>query len=282
MKKTVVLAALLLSSLLAWASPVRSQFFKTSDGLRLHYLEAGSGPRTLVFVPGWLMPAEIFEQQILALAADHRVIVLDPRGQGRSKAPPQRLQAAARARDIDELLQRAKVGDHVLIGWSLGVMEVLDHTVRHPSAHLRGMVLIDNSIGMGSAPAATATKRQRPLGRDEFRAYIQRFAAAIFKQPPPPGWLQAIEASATQLPPKAAWSLLDKPYGREYYKNAVLALDVPLWYAITPRLAEQSLELMQTHPRARATVFEEAGHALFVDSAAQFNRGLKEFLEGMP
>lgn len=101
MKKTVVLAALLLSSLLAWASPVRSQFFKTSDGLRLHYLEAGSGPRTLVFVPGWLMPAEIFEQQILALAADHRVIVLDPRGQGRSKAPPQRLQAAARARDIE-------------------------------------------------------------------------------------------------------------------------------------------------------------------------------------
>jgi microsomal epoxide hydrolase len=76
--------------------------------------------------------------------------------------------------------------------------------------------------------------------------------------------------------------LLDKPYGREYYKKAVLALDVPLWYAITPRLAEQSLELTQTHPRASVTVFDEAGHALFVDSAAQFNRGLKEFLERMP
>ena len=282
MKKTLVLAAWLLSSLCAWAHPVKSQFFKTSDGLSLHYLEAGSGHRSLVFVPGWLMPAEIFEQQILALSADHRVIVLDPRGQGRSKAPPQRLQAAARARDIDELLQKAKVGEHVLVGWSLGVMEVLDHTVRHPSTNLRGMVLIDNSIGMGRAPTAPASKPQRPLNRDEFRAYIQRFAVAVFKQPPPPGWLQAIEASATQLPPKAAWGLLDKPYGREYYKNAVLALDVPLWYAITPRFTEQSLELTQTHPRATATVFDEAGHALFVDKAAQFNQGLREFLERMP
>jgi microsomal epoxide hydrolase len=282
MKITLVLAAWLLSSFCAWAHPVKSQFFKTSDGLSLHYLEAGSGHRSLVFVPGWLMPAEIFEEQILALSADHRVLVLDPRGQGRSKAPPQRLQAAARARDIDELLQQAQVGEHVLIGWSLGVMEVLDHTVRHPNPQLRGLVLIDNSIGMGRAPASTSGKAKRPIANDEFRAYIQRFASAIFKHPPPPGWLQAIETSATQLPPKAAWGLLDKPYGREYYKKAVLALDVPLWYAITPRFAEQSLELTQTHPRASATVFEDAGHALFVDSAAQFNRGMKEFLERMP
>ncbi len=83
MKTTIVLAAWLLSSLCAWAQPVKSQFFKTSDGLSLHYLEAGSGQPTLVFVPGWLMPDEIFEQKILALSADNRVIVLDPSGQGR-------------------------------------------------------------------------------------------------------------------------------------------------------------------------------------------------------
>ena len=86
MKTTIILAAWLLSSLCAWAQPVKSQFFKTSDGLSLHYLEAGSGQPTLVFVPGWLMPAEIFEQQVLALSADHRVHVLDPRGRRRRRS----------------------------------------------------------------------------------------------------------------------------------------------------------------------------------------------------
>ena len=35
---------------------VADKWFVTSDSVRLHYLSAGSGP-TIVFVPGWTMPA---------------------------------------------------------------------------------------------------------------------------------------------------------------------------------------------------------------------------------
>ena len=38
-------------------------FFKTSDGISIHYLEAGSG-RPVVFIPGWTMPAWIWQKQI--------------------------------------------------------------------------------------------------------------------------------------------------------------------------------------------------------------------------
>ena len=41
----------------ALAGAPQHRYFKTSDGVRLHYLEAGTGPETLVFVPGWMMPA---------------------------------------------------------------------------------------------------------------------------------------------------------------------------------------------------------------------------------
>lgn len=54
----------------------------TSDSVELHYLEAGSGP-TLVFVPGWTMPAWIWKPQLEHFSTDHRVVALDPRGQGR-------------------------------------------------------------------------------------------------------------------------------------------------------------------------------------------------------
>lgn len=267
---------------LAWASPGKSQHFTSSDGVTLRYLEAGSGDTTLVFIPGWLMPARIFEKQLSELSRDYRVIVLDPRGQGLSKAPAQKLDAPARARDIDELLSHAQVKSHVLIGWSLGVMEVLEYSVRYQRADLRGMVLIDNSIGMGRPPLAAPNRAQRPVQHDEFRAYVKRFAAGMFSRPPPSGWLEMIEESATQLPPKAAWGLLNKPYHRDFYKKAVLACPLPIWYAVTRRFEEQSVELMQTHPRASATVFDPAGHALFVDSADLFNQSLRQFLERLP
>ena len=57
----------------------KSAHFVTSDGVRLHYLDAGSGP-PLVFVPGWTMPAWIWEPQLSHFSASHRVVALDPRG----------------------------------------------------------------------------------------------------------------------------------------------------------------------------------------------------------
>ena len=162
MVRRTLIACLLLWCAFASASSVKYQQFKSSDGVTLHYLEAGSGPLTLVFVPGWLMPARIFERQISELSPDYRVIVLDPRGQGRSKAPSHKLDAISRARDVEELLRHARVGPHVLIGWSLGVMEVLDYSVRFEHPQLRALVLIDNSIGMASPPASTLNRR-RPM-----------------------------------------------------------------------------------------------------------------------
>ena len=37
-----------------------SAYFETNDGVRLHYLEAGTGP-ALVILPGWTQPAASFK-----------------------------------------------------------------------------------------------------------------------------------------------------------------------------------------------------------------------------
>src|SRR3989442_1025216 len=42
-------------------------WFVTSDSVRLHYLSGGSGS-TIVFVPGWTMPADIWEPQLRCFA----------------------------------------------------------------------------------------------------------------------------------------------------------------------------------------------------------------------
>ena len=73
------------------AGPIQDGAFVTSDGVRLHILQAapasGRRSRCCVFVPGWTMPAWIFAPQIAFFSRRWPVVALDPRGQGDSDIP---------------------------------------------------------------------------------------------------------------------------------------------------------------------------------------------------
>jgi len=60
-----------------------SGYFSTSDGVRLHYLEAGQGP-PVVWLPGWTQPASGFAEPLGALSDAYRIpgarlVMLDAR-----------------------------------------------------------------------------------------------------------------------------------------------------------------------------------------------------------
>ena len=87
-KQLLGMLGLLLCPILLWANPVQHHTFKTSDGVRLHYLEAGSGPQTIVFIPGWLMPAAVFEQQLTGLSNQYRAWTHPDRQLGWRRSTP--------------------------------------------------------------------------------------------------------------------------------------------------------------------------------------------------
>lgn len=99
-------------------------YFTTSDGVRLHYLEAGNGP-PIVFVPGWTNPAWIWERQIDHFSKSFHVVALDPRSQGESEQVTEGLYAERRSQDIKELMEHLQLPPAVLVGFSMGVAEVL-------------------------------------------------------------------------------------------------------------------------------------------------------------
>lgn len=255
------------------AAPIVDRYFVTTDGVRLHYLEAGEGDRSILFIPGWLMPAAIFQQQLETLSPHYRVLALDPRSQGLSEVFSGAHTPAVRTRDIDEWIAASKVGEFVLAGWSLGVLEGLDYLERYRPDGLRGLILIDNSIGEGTPPAPRPSSFFEKLGDPQRReAYLREFCAGLFRQPPPPGVLDAVETSALRVPEAAARQTIAQPYPRTYWRNIVLRQKVPMLYAITPRLREQGDALAAKRPRlATVIVFDRAGHALFVDDTARFD-----------
>ena len=277
----IALALALAVSAPAWADPAFDREFRSSDGLTLHYLEAGAGERTIVFIPGWLMPAEVFRHQVEALAPRYRVLAFDPRSQGQSQVSGGAHTPALRTRDIDELLAAAQVGDFVLAGWSLGVLESLDYIEKYKPARLRGLMLIDNSIGAGKPPTSRSPhffeKLMDPVGRTDF---LKEFCTGLFRNPPPAGLLETVQASALRVPPGAARQTISQPYPRSYWHDIVWRQQVPILYAITPRYRDQGEELAAARPQlANVMVFENAGHALFVDEPERFDAAAEALMQ---
>jgi microsomal epoxide hydrolase len=265
---------------LGLTAPVQHHTFTTSDGVRLHYIEAGRGNKTLVLIPGWLMPAAVFEKQFAALSKSYRVLALDPRSQGLSEVTTLSHAPKRRIQDIDEFLKAAQVRDFVLAGWSLGVLESLDFVANYKPKGLRGLILIDNSVGEGKPPAGRrsnfAQTMNDPVKREQ---YMRTFSQDIYRKPPPPLLAQAVLESALQAAPDVAIQLLNQPYPRTYWSETLQKQQIPVLYAIRPWLKEQGEALQKKRARDLITIemFDKAGHALFVDEAESFNQAVLKF-----
>lgn len=224
------------------------------------------------------MPAEIFRNQLEGLGQDFHVLAFDPRSQGKSQVSSGSHAPEVRMDDMEDFLHAADVHDFVLAGWSLGVLEVLDFIARKPQVGLKGLILIDNSIGEASPPrpssGASARNSRNPSVRER---YLKEFSRSIFARQPAPHLLDAVLASALQVPAHAARQLLAQPYPRTYWKQTVLAQHVPVLYVIRPHFRDQGAALLADKKNARVEVFEDAGHALFVDDASRFNNLVAAF-----
>ena len=235
--------------------------FRASDGVRLHYTSDGLG-EPIVLVPGWTMPASIWAPQIAHLSQSYRVIAFDPRSQGGSAIARSGHNMTRRAQDIAELVAHLKLSRFVLAGWSLAVLEALNYVHVHGDAKVAGLVLVDNSVGEDPAPQRGGNFMAR-LQADREKAMTE-FVREMFRSRQAPEYLDALTAQSLRTPYKASVQLL--------------TINVLVLYVVTPRLKGQAENLQRKRPATRTAVFEDAGHALFVDEPARFNALLDEFL----
>jgi pimeloyl-ACP methyl ester carboxylesterase len=145
-----------------------------SRGQRLAYTVHGSGPRPVVLLPGLLLPARMNTPLAEHLAdRGHRVILLDPLGQGESARPRDmwRYSMTQFARDVVALLDHLKLEQAVVGGTSLGANITLEVASIAPK-RLRGMVLempvLDNALvssAVAFAPLLVAVTIGEPVMR---------------------------------------------------------------------------------------------------------------------
>ncbi len=249
--------------------------FKTSDGVFLSTIESGpqNAPLTIALIPGWCMPAWLWQAQLEGLAAHYPVITLDPRGQGESEAPESGYTFARRATDIHEFLQPYQ--NVLLVGWSLGALEVLEYAHRFGEEKLAGMVLVDSSVGeLPVPPPGGAFLDELRKDRDKT---LDGFVREMYAKPRPENEVAKLLRDVKRMSLDNSIALLSSGIPREHWKECAYAFKKPLLYVVTPQFEEQARNLEKNRPATRVEVFNEAGHALFVDEPQRFNALMLDF-----
>jgi pimeloyl-ACP methyl ester carboxylesterase/DNA-binding CsgD family transcriptional regulator len=128
-------------------------YARTTSGLRIGFVVLGSGPLTLVLVPGVLAQVEVaWEEPSWArfldmLASSGRVVVFDRRGIGLSDRPPGEAEVSPSALcdDIDAVLDATRTERAVLVGYSYGGQTAVAFAATRPW-RTRALVLLGTPV----------------------------------------------------------------------------------------------------------------------------------------
>jgi non-heme chloroperoxidase len=284
----------------------KSGFITASDGAKIHYLEAGQAEAggqppqgavvggngsisnlrvapSILFIPGWTMPAWIWQKQMEYFSPRFRVVAMDPRCQGESSCPADGLYPAQMARDIKSLIDQLHLPRVVLVGWSMAVAETMAYIDQFGGRDLAGLVLVDELAG-GLAPGEAeqdlgllkGVLEDRKRTADFFVRKIQ------FHKPQPEEYIERVIEASLSVPTNSAVALLVGRYAANY--SALLPkIDKPTLVCAATKTPyfDRIAAMQRAIPGSRLEVFEGAGHALFVDDADQFNIALGTFLDSL-
>jgi microsomal epoxide hydrolase len=281
-----VLGAVLLAILPLGAAdkkPWKDAQIQVGD-IKIHYIEAGAGDRTLVCIPGLTMPAEVYREQLPYFAArGFRVIAFDPRSHGLTTKTEAGNTYHQQAADLHAFLQALKVENISVIGWSAGVVVILEYLSSPESVKPEKVVLVDGAptgFKDGDYPGGFTSQQARAalLAYQEDRPKAaDGFVRSMFKVRQPESLVNEIITASLKTPTGTALSLFFDLYTGDR-RPALARIPAPTLVIATPENRLLGEYLQSKISRCRLEVIQEAGHAVFLDKPQTFNQVVEAFL----
>ena len=271
--------------------------FTTSDGVRLHYIEAGSG-KPLVMIPGWSQTAAQFKRQIEGLSDKYRVIAIDMRGHGESDKPDYGYRIHRLSADVHEFLAAKGLRGVTLAGHSMGCSVIWGYWELYGSDRLSKLILIDQ-MPMITANPIWSDKEKEDAGAilDKNSLYdvtnalagaegvktTEGFITGMFTKQYSRDDLNWVIQQNLKMPrPYAARLLYD--HATNDWRDQIPRINIPTLVvgAKTSLVGWKSQQWVGSQIRgSRVEIFEEAeggNHFMFMENSEKFNRIVKEFI----
>ncbi len=168
------------------------------NGVRVFYEVYGEGAPAILFVPPWsIVHSRCWKMQIPYLARHGRVIVFDPRGNGKSDRP-QTVEAYTEsefAADALAVLDATQTDQAFVVTLSMGAQRSLILAAEHPE-RVQGIVFIAPAIALAPGHPGRDEPFDEPLDTDEgwakynthfwrrdYRAFVEFFMSQCATEP---------------------------------------------------------------------------------------------------
>jgi non-heme chloroperoxidase len=265
------------------ADPWKDQNVKVGD-IKIHYIEMGSGERSIVFIPGWVMAAEIWKQQLPYFAArGFRAIAMDPRSQGKTTQTQEGNTYRQQAADLHVFLKTLGLEHASLVGWSAGVTVLLEYVTSPEAVRPDNLVFVDGlPMGYKAAdyPGGLTMQQARdlilPFEEDHAKA-VDKLVRGMFKTRQSEAESREIIESGMKTPLGTACALFFDLFTGDR-RIALEHVYVPT-LIVVPQENRLLGEYMQSKtPKSKLEVVPDAGHAFFFEKPQTFNQILETFL----
>jgi non-heme chloroperoxidase len=272
-------------------SNVKSAYLTLEPGVELYYEEAGQGS-PIVFIPGWTFNGTVFEHQVAHFSKTHRVITIDPRGQGRSTKTVHGVNYDTQGADVAKLIDALGLEDVVLVGWSTGSLTNLSYAKAAGTGKLKGVVGIDMSPKalsvddtdwvegpLDEIAGAFKTFLGSPQGQRDF---ISWYATEVMVQRElNEQELEWLVGQSAQTPYYIAALLFADAMYSDYREQATQVSEaVPTHYVVAEHWAETAVPFLNKNfPKITTSVL--GGHLMFWEHSEKFNEILEKFFENL-
>jgi len=252
--------------------------------IKMHYLDAGTGDRVLIFIPGWTMTTDIWREQVPYFSArGFRVIALDPRSQGLTTKTESGNTYQQHAADLHAFLESLKIEHSYLIAAGSGVMTLLDYISSPEALKPEKMVFVEGGPSVLKAddfPGVMTLQQARRLvlGLQDDRAKsTEQYVRSMFKQRPPELLITDLVKSSQKTPLSAALSLFFD-YVTGDRRPALLHVPVPSLIVTAPENRAVGEYMKGKIPKSSLEIIDGAGPAVYLDKSQAFNQILENFL----
>ena len=260
-----------------------------TNGIELHYRETGEG-FPLVFVHGYTGNSRNWALTIPALRENFRTISVDLRGHGLSGRPASedQYELEVMGSDVYELLKALGVSECVLVGHSMGGMVSQLLVLEHPEI-VRALVLVDTA---GEVPKGLLYDKRRKERARLVEIAREKGMEAVFEEqlaitPIHPAlkanpryidiWREQFLMTSREAYIAGASGMASRPsVVGDLAKVAVPTLII-CGEKDEPFL-EPSRQMHAAIPGSELVIIPGAGHGPQMETPAEFNRVLAEFL----
>jgi 3-oxoadipate enol-lactonase len=262
--------------------------FLTTDGARVHYLDAGSGDPPVILLHAFPFPAAMWEGQIEALSSRWRVVAPDMPGFGQSEpfGDPAVASMEAMARLVARVGEELDLPPAVVGGLSMGGYVSFAY-LRDHAARVRGLVLADTRAGADTAEVRERrTKQQEDVRQSGTASLIETQVENLLSEHTHqhrPDIVERVRDLMQQASPDGVVAALEAMKKRPDVSEELAAVDIPTLLVVGENDKTSPVEVMQEMqerlPNARLTVIPSAGHLSSLEAPEEFNAELLRFLE---